>query len=548
MKKIRLLAAPLAAAAMLFAGCTVATVNQTPELKGVADVNCLVNTTVDLLEGVSALDKEDGDITPDIVITVIPQVEVTNGYAVFSETGSYELIYEVADSWGKTFRTTAYATVVDREVYRSDVLVNGFSLETGGSVEVKAEGLNGGEYSFLLSGGEIAEDVRLTREYTLVCGAAYTFRYICRSNLSGKIKVAADGGEIAELALAEGDNSLSFTYTPVKTGIADSKTVSIELWLGGIEGELDFSLSGATTERYVEDTGYADKISDFNFYGSYYDRFDGTEGNVGTVDDGRGVYVEITRASSDMWQGGVFINTGLALEAGAKYLISFDTYSENDNPFEVCIQRSQWGPDEFVATLTEPSKNGYNEVEVTITDQTSGTLWLYVQTGAYTNKITLSNLNVKVAESGYKTENYFIGQFSTGHYNGGAGYVNTEYGKVLYTAESFGTDWGNNEIGSPSFALSGAASNYVITFKAKASSPLNCVFAASVSDYWETFAWENFTISTEEKQYSIFCNSMNLEGNYKLIWQFGNTANTVYSNVSVEISEIKICYKSILEN
>ena len=175
MKKISLLAIPLAALAIL-PGC-IQDVNQSPELTGIGDINCLVNTTVDLLDGVSALDTEDGDITPDIDITIIPQTEVNGGYAVFREAGTYELIYEVEDSQGKTFRTTAYAEVSDRDVFMDSATTNGFSLATGGHVKVEREGLNGSEYAFIAEGGEIAEDVRLTRQYTLENGSEYTFTY-----------------------------------------------------------------------------------------------------------------------------------------------------------------------------------------------------------------------------------------------------------------------------------------------------------------------------------------------------------------------------------
>ena len=51
--------------AVLLAGCTPQQeVNKAPSVVGVKDVKCVVNSTVDFLDGVAALDKEDGDITP----------------------------------------------------------------------------------------------------------------------------------------------------------------------------------------------------------------------------------------------------------------------------------------------------------------------------------------------------------------------------------------------------------------------------------------------------------------------------------------------------
>ena len=79
MKKVKFLILPLTAAAVLLSACGGEPINQGPELRGINDITCLVNSTVDLLNGVAALDAEDGDITPNLSITVIPAVEVNNG-------------------------------------------------------------------------------------------------------------------------------------------------------------------------------------------------------------------------------------------------------------------------------------------------------------------------------------------------------------------------------------------------------------------------------------------------------------------------------------
>lgn len=98
MKRFKFLILPITAAAVMLSACGEEPVNQGPELRGISDITCFVNTSVDLLDGVAALDTEDGDITPELKITVIPEVKVENGYAVFSQVGDYEICYEVYDS------------------------------------------------------------------------------------------------------------------------------------------------------------------------------------------------------------------------------------------------------------------------------------------------------------------------------------------------------------------------------------------------------------------------------------------------------------------
>ena len=65
--------------------------------------------------------------------------------------------------------------------------------------------------------------------------------------------------------------------------------MEIGLWLGGLDGDIEFSLIKAETQRYAGGNSLVEKLENFNFNGNIFDRFDGTAGNVGTVDDGKGV-------------------------------------------------------------------------------------------------------------------------------------------------------------------------------------------------------------------------------------------------------------------
>ena len=492
-----------------------------------------------MLDGVAALDLEDGDITPALQITVTPEVSVENGYAVFPKAGEYEVCYEIRDSLGKLARTTVSATVTEREVYADNLLTNGFALKADENVTVLANGLNGGAFAFKVSGQEIAENVQLTRTYALNTGVEYTFKYYFESSVAGRIKIAANGKAFTEAQVSAGGNELQFVYTA--EGADETETVEIALWLGGLEGGFEISLTKSETQIYMQGNNLVEKLENFSFDGKILDRFDGTEGNVGTVDNGKGVFVEITKASDATWRGGVFVNTGLAIGAGAKYTVSYDIEAENNGAFEVILQNKQWGANEFHKTYTA----GRNEFDVTVPE--NGTLWIYIASGANVNKLTLKNLSVKEHKSGYITESFAVGNVYANNFGGGSGSAKCEYGKIIYEINTFGSDWGQNELGTPSFALNGAAGNFVITFKAKASSPVSCVFAASVADYWDTFVWKQLKLSVSEQTYSIRCDDKAVEGNYKFLWQFGTSANAVFSGATVEISDIKICYLSELE-
>ena len=166
------------------------------------------------------------------------------------------------------------------------------------------------------------------------------------------------------------------------------------------------------------------------------------------------------------------MNTGLRLAEGMTYTVSYDVEAQYaDREFEIILQRDQWNE----RGIHWNKQAGHSEFNIEITGETAGALWIYIASGANENKITLKNLSVKAHESGYINESFSVGQVYSNNYDGGSGSVKCEYGKIVYDINSFGNDWGQNEIGTPAFALSGAAGNFVITFKAKATAPVSCV-------------------------------------------------------------------------
>ncbi len=541
-KRIKWLAFPLAAA-LLLAGCAAQKANQAPELRGVNDISCLVNSRVDLLNGVAALDAEDGDITASLQISITPAVEVSEGYATFTQAGRYEVVYKSTDSANLTAQTTAYVTVEEREVYMSNVHTSGFYTKAHGNAKIVAEGLNGSVYSFRFNGGEVAEDVRLVRDYSLVNGGNYSFLYYLNSNVSGKAVAIAEGKAVAELAVNKGENILSFGYNqPSKAddnGETSYDVCKIELWLGGLEGEVECSLSKVETQWSSKGEEYNQLIENFNFDGKIINRDDKAQ-DMGVLGDGTSAFVEVTEPSGAMWQMGMFVDTGLPLVSGKEYLILFDINCEQDNPFEVCIQRDQW-TDSDAVILRQP-KGKINQT-VKATDSFNGTLWLFIRSGTHANKITISNLCVKVK----KSQIYSIPPITVEHKNGAEGGVTTEFGKIIYTAKSFGTDWGDNAVLGAPFEFAGAAENYVITFKAKANADVSCAFIANTASGWDTFVWTKIKISTKWQTFTVKCDKKNLEGTYRFLWQFGTAENNGLNDVTVEIDDIKICNKSELD-
>lgn len=107
-----LLASALSLGAL--AGCTPAGTddedNVAPVISGVANTATTVaGEEFDALEGVTASDAEDGDLTASVTVESIPDLTFTDGVATPSMPGSYELIYSVVDSDGA--EGNAYCTL-----------------------------------------------------------------------------------------------------------------------------------------------------------------------------------------------------------------------------------------------------------------------------------------------------------------------------------------------------------------------------------------------------------------------------------------------------
>lgn len=537
--------------AVMLVGCTSSAqtgTNKAPSLVGIKDIQCIVNTTVDFLDGIAALDVEDGDITPQLDITVSPEVQVKNGYATFTEVGEYTVNYKITDSEGRTSQKESYVDVVDREVYKTFVMPEGFSVETEGVATVEKCGMINSRFVINATGGEIAEDMKLLRSYNLKTDLEYTFIYKLTSNVSGKIKATADGEDCAEMSVSEGENVLTFKHTVWNTGDEEDRNVEIAICFGGL-GDVQWVVTGVEYEYPQEAGKLVELAEDFSFIGRVVPRIDNDngnnnlKGNAWSENGGEAARLEITDTCADIWRGGMFINTDIQLRAGVSYTIGFDVESVNDNDYEVIIQRGQWNEHKFVTVYTPA--DGRVENEITVEENTAGALWIYVQSGTAVNTITLSNLSVKEKLEPTGKDAFAIEDFSEFHNDRYDCTFSSDRGNFTYVINSFSNIDNEHTITSPTFFISGSGSNYAISFKAKATAPIEMVIAAPVAGGWDpTLMWHKVTLSEEDTIYTFFGNGSASDRNYTLVWQFGSIANQANNDVTVEISDIRISLKN----
>lgn len=573
MKKTKLLAIPMLAA-MVFAGCSSAPVatNKAPTVVGVKDIECMVNSTVDFLDGVAALDAEDGDITPKLQITVSPGVEVKDGYATFTQTGSYTVNYTVKDSQGRTAQKKAYVDVLDRETYKTFNIPEGFTAAAYGSAEISECGMKNGSFKLSATGGEIAEDVILTRYFPVneayyPEGGAYNYRYEINSDKAGKIKVVANGDDCAEMNLQTGDNVLQFSYAPVADEKGKFDDVKIDVCFGGL-GEMNVVIKSVETEFPQEAGKEIVRAENFNFKNRLEARIDtkagysekeldanpslnnGLEGNKWDADDGNEAHFEISKPSTvdgTAWAGGMFVNTGIELKNGSTYNISLnvDTIHPQDWPqgqeeiFEIQFLYKQWSDDsEVIGKIFH--ETGDLERSYTIDSNHTGSLWIYVMSGTQKNEIVLKNLNVVEVLGPTAKEVYPLEDFTQA-----GGTLTTEGGGFTFDVETFSKTDNQTMVTGPSFMVTGSSANYVLTFKARASAPIDMVVAVPVANGWDpSILWQKVKLSEEWTVYTFICNGDDNDNSHKVVWQFGSEANTQYSGVKIEIADLRICLKN----
>lgn len=545
MKKIKLVALTLTAALCLGgAACKKAVADEAPVIAGIADKICAVGEIYDLLNGVTALDKEDGDITPALKITVNGD-EVEGFYTRFEYEDDYSVTYTVTDSKGHTAEETATVSAVARDVYKSFEPVNlaGFEVRTAGAAKCSQSVISKDDasvYTLKITGAHADADAVLSRKYTLTCGAVYTFEYYLKSDVAGTVKAKIGNGDAAELTVAEGDNTLTFNYS-VPAG-DNEITADVQLLLGGL-GDAQVDLVKAEARH----DGILVKEVKFKAGDNVKDRFDGAGGEFTCQQDGTSATLVINTPAADLWRGGMFINTGVKLVAGISYKISYDL-TANSAGFGVVLQNKQWGESRY-DYVTIATSADYHQ-ENTVTPATDDGLWLYIEAGNAVNEITISNLTITGQSDQSITETFACSStFKMFAYEGAPCYVQWVDGKLIFEVEHFSdTDW-HNKIEGPQFYIDTAGVEFMISFKARATAPVLVTWVGPKSGGWDpNLIWRQFNLSDEEMVYTFKGNESDTS-NHQFEWQFGFSVNKKYENVKIEISDIVIYWQNaVLDN
>jgi len=579
-----------------------------PQINGVSDKVVKAGTEFNAMEGVSAKDKEDGNLTKKIIIDSTPSLDFVNGKATPSKAGSYEITYTVTDKDGN--ETSEYSTLTVTKqtgaltLYKefdfskkSEINDNGWKANFADAKLGNAE-LAKGAYVFNIKNpGDGDGAVQLSKAGMETKKADYRIKVWAKSTTKTYCHLLAVDAEAKEWKTFGGAYNVVIDkdVAPLEMNFSCDKKgkANILINLGKITPNPD-NLADTTPENF---TVTIDKIEVYEITGNetkepvYTCNFDKAEKTVSVeAGDGANASVDFSDCatvaiSSYPTNGGVWsikTNIGIGNEAiagGTKYYYSFDVTADSNQSGE-CLVESASKYDKMRANFAGFSVEGGKKTTVSgvfvagsnVTDPVIRLQIGNPSDGVTANKLKIDNV-VFGKVTGDLATNKTINMFASygacsgrgtdksmpwTTYNGtdedndrGVGTIYNENGKLYYRIDQAGiTDWHNKLIcgyGDSPLVLE-ADKYYTVEITAKADKNVSCSFFLNPMGGWDPRIAEGMDITTSEKTFTFKTKDTFItDMNFEMLFQFGSEATSKLGDVTVEFSNFKIYSESIVD-
>lgn len=582
--------------------------NTKPEITGAADKVVEAGSPFNALEGITASDKEDGDITSKITIESTPSLSFTNGVATPDKAGTYEITYSVTDKGGLTAESYATLTVTrqtaEAVVYKEFDFKSAQTVDSKGWTASVADGVNAsgelkqGSYVFdIKSPGNGDGDIQLKKSGVAVKAADYKVKVWAKSTAKTYAHLIARDESSSEwksfggafnAVIDENIKPIELNFTADKDG-----TAKIMLNLGKITPNPD-NAADTTPENF---TVTIDKIEIYEISGTetrspvYKNDFSAADNSAVTVSAGDGAAASASvdggaanvKIDSYPADGGVWsIKTdialpGISIEKDKKYYYSFKIKGANAQSGE-CLVES--------ATQNDSQRVNFDGLSVKAGEETtvSGTFTadkavsdpvIRLQIGSPSDGVTSNTLTIDDVEFGkvegdletVKTINSFMSYgMGTANetnsalpwltFNGsdedneGVGTIWSENGSLFYRIDQGGTvDWHNKLVCgyNENPLVLAADSYYTVEIKAKATKPVSCGFFLNTLGGWDPRIAESMDITTDEKTFTFETkDTLITDMNFEMLFQFGSNATAGLGEVTIEITDIKIMQRAVV--
>ncbi|MFA5006551.1 MAG: hypothetical protein WC509_03675 [Candidatus Izemoplasmatales bacterium] len=552
----------------------VTTANTAPTIAGVAfDATIARGESFDALEGVSAADAQDGDLTAAITLTSVPALVFTNGVCVPEEQGEYYITYSVIDAGG--LETKEYTTLTVTRPVATETLFKDYDFADADPVDLDgwtatfSDGATGlmevaaGRLVFqVVDRGTADYHAKLTKVGVEALAAAeYELKITMSASVAGAklhwiVNDASQGwspaGGIWNLELTTTPAVYSIKYTVA----ADTTQIEWLLQMGGDLNPAGFDLYVDKVELLIstgtetESVLLADDFATDAHEAEWGITQDAAASSTLDVTGGEMVYTIANYAPEGApWNMNLWLNTGIDLVSGSKYKLSFDVTVQNDQFYELCFedQTLDW---QVRAGFKNGTFSGTQTVEHTFYAGMAIT-GLYIKLalgqGTTSNVVAIDNIRFvelvgdKTTETVTKTFSPITEDSEWDTYNaaGGVGSLYTENGNLVYSIQSFGAvDWYNKMFIKAVTLEAGAL--YKVSFTVKADVPVKMFFALNVLGSWDPRVTAEVNITTEYQTFTFTMDSeIIIDMDFEMLFQFGGYAENV-APAKVEFSAIEI--------
>lgn len=578
-----------------------------PEITGVSDQVVQAKTSINVMDGIAANDKEDGDLTGKISVEATPALDFVNGVATPEKAGEYELTYTVTDKDGHVANEYATLTVTkqtgEMEVYKafdfakeSAIDNHGWEAHITDGVDASAS-LSKGAYVFEIKNpGEGDGDISLVKNSMEVKAANYKVKIWAKASEKTYCHLLAVDANATEWKTFGGAYNVVIDedVAPIEMDftVEQDSLANICLNLGKITPNPD-NPDDTTPENFDVTI---DKIEIYEITGNetkvpVYTCDFSTEDAVSVeASDGAEALVEIANeavvsVSSYPTEGGVWsikTNIGIgdeAIEAGSKYYYSFDLTADAAQSGE-CLVESASLYDQARANFSNFSVEAGETVTVSgtfVAENAVSDPVIRLQMGNPSEGVTENTLTISNVTFGQVTGDLSVSKtidmfasygacsgsgtdalipFTT--YNGtdednetGVGTIYNEDGKLYYRIDQGGvTDWHNKLIcGYGDNPLVLAADNYyTVEITCKADKDVSCSFFLNPMGSWDPRIAEGMDITTEEQTFTFTTtDTFVTDMNFEMLFQFGSEATSKLGDVTIEFSNITIYSQSVLD-
>ena len=565
--------------------------NEAPKISGVVDQSVEAGTEFDALAGVTASDKEDGDVSGKVVITSMPDLTFSNGKVTINDPGNYELTYTVTDKGGMEAKAYATLTVTrqtgEAVVYQDlDFTVageadsHGWEARIGESANAVGE-LKQGAFVFEIADpGDGDGAVQLVKSGFELEAGDYRI----------KIWVKSSAPTYAHF-IARDENAEGWeTFGAVWNARIDENIAPIELFFtseGEGSAELMLNLGKITPNPDNPDdttpsdfTVTIDKIELYKITGEEHEvevfASDLTAADAVSVEAGDGAAASfdggVVTIESYPTDGGVWsikANLGLGGETisnGTKYFYRFTVNAANGVSGEALVESQSLYHEARV------NFNGLNAAageDVVVSgvftadrDIDDPVIRLQIGTapeGANTNTITVKDLVFGTMEGDketVKTTDSFSAPYTGSEYSWntfnatdednerGVGTIWTENGSLFYRIDQGGvTDWHNKLYMNLTLP---ADSYFTVEITGKASQNVSCGFFLNPAGSWDPRVSEGIDFTTEEQTFRFdTTDTLILDMPFEMLFQFGSADLAEMGDVTIEISNITIWQRTV---